>query len=154
MPGTEALVAAVVVAVVLLAVFWAYHTAQRLDRLNIRTDSTRNALQAALDRRAAVLAALNPEVADVAARAEAIPLSTGRFSDRAAAEREVSAIIGDYGSEPPAQIIDANVRVELAHRFYNEAVADTRALSLSPVVRRLRLGGTAKLPEFFEFMPG
>ena len=47
-------------------------------------------------------------------------------------------------------LADAEGRIHLAHRFYNEAVSDTRALRLRPAVKWLRLGGTAKLPEFFE----
>ena len=50
----------------------------------------------------------------------------------------------------PEQLVEAEIRVQLAHRFYNEAVADTRALRLRPVVKACRLGGTARLPEFFE----
>lgn len=145
-------VAALIILVVVLALA-AYSTAQRLDRLHIRTDSARQALQGALDRRAAVLAALRPEATEQARAAEAIALTYGRFDARAAAEREVRAKIQALGPEPPAQIVDANVRVELAHRFYNEAVADTRALRLVPLVRWLRLGGTAPLPQFFEFTP-
>ncbi|MCZ9293164.1 hypothetical protein [Corynebacterium meitnerae] len=42
-------------------------------------------------------------------------------------------------------------RHDLAVRFYNNAVADTRRLRLRPVIRVLRLAGTAPLPEFFPF---
>lgn len=140
--------AAVLLTVVVL---WAYFTAQRLNRLHIRTDSARLSLQASLDRRAAVVAVLIPEAAATAAEAEAIPLEYGNFDRRASVERAISSAIAALEPQMPAQLIDADVRVQLAHRFYNEAVADTRALRLQQPVRFLRLGGRADLPEFFEF---
>lgn len=133
------------------ALLWAYQTAQRLNRLHIRTDSSLLALQAALDKRAALIAALEPEMQPAARAAELIPLEYASFSRRAEKEREISARIAGMGEEAPARIVDAEARLQLAHRFYNEAVADTRALRTRPLVRMLRLGGTAKLPEFFEF---
>ena len=42
-------------------------------------------------------------------------------------------------------------RHDLAVRFYNNAVADTRRLRLRPIIRMLRLAGTAPLPEFYPF---
>lgn len=142
----------IVLAIVLTAIaLWAYFTAQRLNRLHIRTDAALAALQASLDRRAAVVAALLPKAGPTAAAAEAVPLEYGSFDLRAARERALTAAIGELGEERPAQIVDAEVRVQLAHRFYNDAVADTRALRLRPGTRLLRLGGTAPLPEFFEF---
>ena len=51
-----------------------------------------------------------------------------------------------------AALADAERRIQLAHRFYNEAVSDTRALRLRPAVRLFHLGGTAKLPEYFDYM--
>jgi hypothetical protein len=41
-------------------------------------------------------------------------------------------------------------QVFLARKFYNDAVAATRAARRSPMVRLLRLAGGASLPEFFE----
>lgn len=142
----------IILAVVITAIaLWAYFTAQRLNRLHIRTDAALAALQAALDRRAAVVAALVPQAEGAAAAAEAVPLEYGSFDLRAARERAVTAVIGELGENRPPQIVDAEVRVQLAHRFYNDAVADTRALRLRPGTRLLRLGGTAPLPEFFEY---
>lgn len=133
------------------AALWGFQTAQRLNRLHIRTDAALAALQAALDRRAAVIAALLPEAQPLALAAEAEPLVHGAFEDRAARERELSEALVPLGPEVPGRLVDAEVRVQLAHRFYNEAVADTRALRLRPLVRMFRLGGTAPLPEFFEY---
>lgn len=141
----------VLVALVTLCVAWAYHTAQRLNRLHIRTDSARQSLQAALDRRAAVVGALLPGAASISGAAEAVPLVPERFEQRAACEQKVSALIAGWQGELPAAVVDAEARVQLAHRFYNDAVADTRALRVRLPVRLLYLGGTARLPEFFEF---
>lgn len=137
---------AVAVTAVLL---WVYFTAQRLNRLHIRTDAALASLQAALDRRAAVVAALLPEVRGLATAAEEVPLVHGGVEKRIARERDLSQALAPLAL--PAQLIDAEVRVQLAHRFYNDAVADTRALRLRPLVRAFRLGGTAPLPEFFEY---
>jgi 8-oxo-dGTP pyrophosphatase MutT (NUDIX family) len=51
-----------------------------------------------------------------------------------------------------AELADAEARVLLARRFHNDAVRDTRALGERPLVRLLRLGGTAPLPEYFEIV--
>lgn len=142
------LIAVLITAVVL----WAYSTAQRLNRLHIRTDSARQALGAALDRRAALVGALIPEAADAARRAESIPLIYSRFDDRARAERTISEVILAQPTPIPEALVDAAARVELAHRFYNDAVTDTRNLRTRVTVRTLRLGGLAPLPEYFELV--
>lgn len=130
---------------------WAYYTAQRLNRLHIRTDSARIALHGALDRRAAVVAVQLPEAAQAATAAENCGLPPAGLKAREDAEREVQRVITGSAHPPGAAVADANARVSLAVRFYNEAVADTRALRLRPAVRALRLAGTAPMPEFFEF---
>lgn len=132
--------------VVTLALSWAYFTAQRLNRLHIRVDASLQSLGAALDRRAALIEALDPAAADLAKRAQAIALEPALFDDRAAAER----LMMEASQVAHPSIVDASVRVELAHRFYNDAVTDTRSLRVRPLVRTLRLGGTAKLPVYFE----
>ncbi len=144
--------AAIIFAVLItFVVFWASTTAQRLHRLHVRTDAARLALQAALDRRAAVFAALYPEKAGIARAAEAVMLEYDTFAVRAEAERKLSQEIGAL-SQVPAGIVEAETRLQLAHRFYNDAVSDTRALRVRPVVRLFRLGGTARLPEYFELV--
>ena len=138
---------------------WAYFTAQRLNTLHIRTDAALAQLQAMLDRRAAVIGALIPALAPTALYAEGVALRHGKFDERSQLERELNLSIQELFAEDGqlanqvssnAQLADAETRVQLAHRFYNEAVADTRALRLRPAVRVLRLGGNAPLPEFFE----
>ncbi|GAB3944179.1 hypothetical protein [Corynebacterium tapiri] len=138
------LIIACLAAVILIA-GWAYGTAQRLHTLHIRVDSTLAALEAALDRRAAVIAALEPAAAAAGARAESVPLVHGAMGKRWEAEAELAPWLK---GEVCPQIASAQVRVDLARRFYNEAVADARALHLAWPVRVLRLAGTAPLPEF------
>lgn len=146
---TATLAAALVAAVIIAVVAWAVLTARRLDRLHIRVDRSLASLNAALDRRMAVIAAVAPELADGAREAETMPLTPGRFEERMGKER---AVVGDVDKRPGidrASLADADERVMLAARFYNDAVADTRALRLKPAVRAARLAGTARLPEFF-----
>ena len=146
--GNWVIVAVTIVLTALAA--WAYATAQRLHRLHIRTDAALVRLQAALELRSAVAATLAPELDHVAVAAEAQLLECGHFAERAEAERALHAALAQRFPERPPQLVEADARVKLAFRFYNEAVADTRALRLRPAVRILRLGGTAGLPEFFE----
>ncbi|WCZ34692.1 MULTISPECIES: hypothetical protein [Corynebacterium] len=140
---------AVAVVVTVLAA-WAYNTAQRLNRLHIRLDRSRDALQAALDRRCAVIAAVYPELRSVAEDAEHVRMAPQDIHTRLAQEEQLSALVAEWvaGEEMPGPLSDADIRVELATRFYNDAVADTRALRLRPSVSFLRLGGTAALPQF------
>ncbi|AKE41351.1 putative secreted protein [Corynebacterium kutscheri] len=142
----------IVLAVVITAIVaWSYAMAQRLNRLHIRTDSALQQLQTSLDRRAALVAVLIEGTTEACAKAQRVQLTYATFALRAEKEREVSAAIMGLQGHIPAPIVDAEARLQLAHRFYNEAVADTRALRVRPLVRLLRLGGTAKLPEFFEY---
>lgn len=140
----------IVLGLVLVIAMWALLTAQRLNSLHIRTDAALAQLEATLDRRAAVVSALAPELENLATRAESTDLTQGHFDERTTRERELSAAIAQRFDTRPALLADAEGRIHLAHRFYNEAVSDTRALRLRPAVKWLRLGGTAKLPEFFE----
>ena len=134
---------------------WAYFTAQRLDRLHMRVDRTRDALQAALDRRCAVVAATLPALRDQARATEEVRLDPRDIAHRLRREDALSAALTRVqkecaGSAPEVahSLRDAETRVFLALRFYNEAVSDTRALRLRPLVRALHLGGTAALPEY------
>jgi 8-oxo-dGTP pyrophosphatase MutT (NUDIX family) len=74
---------------------------------------------------------------------------------REACENKLSAALAmvDPASVPSgliAELGDAEARVLLARRFHNDAVRDTLALRERPMVRLLRLGGTAALPSYFE----
>lgn len=129
---------------------WAYTTAQRLDRLHIRLDRSRDALQSALDRRCAVIAATVPEVSEQARAVEQIRFSPLDVQSRCDAEGVLRRDVDtrDAARDHGRDLVEADVRVMLALRFYNEAVSDTRALRLRLPVRILRLGGTAALPEY------
>ncbi|MEJ5927138.1 hypothetical protein WG915_00740 [Corynebacterium sp. H128] len=140
------LLAILVTVVLTFALAWMYFTAQRLNRLHIRVDAALHSLHSALDRRAALIEALDPQAAPLARNAQLIGLEPPLFDDRAAAER---ALMEATTSTHPS-IADAATRVQLAHRFYNEAVTDTRAVRTRPLVQALRLGGTARLPVYFE----
>jgi hypothetical protein len=150
----------VLAVIVVLVGGWALQTANRLDRLHVRYDLSWQALDGALARRAVVARAVAvdaygnaPEgkrLAALAAAAERAPRSA-----REAAENELSSALAmvDPAALPVplvAELADAEARVLLARRFHNDAVRDTLALRERPVVRALRLGGTAALPTYFE----
>ena len=139
-----------------------YHTAHRLDRLHVRYDLSWQALDAALARRAVVARAVavdmyggaveGKRLAALADAAERAPRQ-----EREACENQLSAALAvvepsALPSALVAELADAEARVLLARRFHNDAVRDTRALGERPLVRLLRLGGTAPLPEYFEIV--
>ncbi|MBM7367785.1 NUDIX hydrolase [Gordonia hydrophobica] len=133
--------------------------ATRLDRLNVRVDLAYEALVAALERRAVVgrtIAAADPdadgaqELSAAATDAEAAPRG-----EREAAENRLSVALARMAgaNRAPAlvaELADAQTRVTMARRFYNDAVRDARALGGRRMVRWLRLGGHSTLPEYFE----
>jgi 8-oxo-dGTP pyrophosphatase MutT (NUDIX family) len=152
--------ALLVVVVLLLVGLWAFQTANRLDRLHVRYDLSWQALDGLLARRAVVARAVavdayaggpdGKRLASLADAAERAPRTA-----REAAENELTAALGlvDPASLPVplvAELADAEARVLLARRFHNDAVRDTLALRERPMVRILRLGGTAALPTYFE----
>lgn len=159
-PWITAVVIAVVVGAVLLILTWAYQTATRLDRLHVRYDLSWQALDGALARRAVVARAVaveayggGPEGRRLAALADAAERAPR--ASREAAENELSAALARVNPSSLAvamvvELADAEARVLLARRFHNDAVRDTLALRERPLVRMLRLGGTASLPTYFE----
>ncbi|WP_367128967.1 NUDIX domain-containing protein [Saccharothrix sp. HUAS TT1] len=134
---------------------WTLGTANRLDRLHVRTDAAWAALDAALARRSVVSRAVaavcgRPELKAAADRAE----RAGR-ADREAAENRLSALLDGLDRsvlepELAAELSDAEQRVVLARRVHNDAVRDTLALRRRRSVRWLRLAGTAPTPSYFE----
>lgn len=84
---------------------WAFFTAQRLNRLHIRTDSALQSLQAALDRRAAVVTAILPEAAALASAAESVPLTSTSFRARASVERSLTERISALESQLSLSLI-------------------------------------------------
>lgn len=153
---------AVLVVVILVVGAWALQTANRLDRLHVRYDLSWQALDGALARRAVVARAVavdaygdRPEATRLAVLADAAERAPR--SAREGAENDLSAALAqvDPGLVPHAlvaELTDAEARVVLARRFHNDAVRDTLALRERPVVRMLRLGGTAALPTYFEIV--
>jgi 8-oxo-dGTP pyrophosphatase MutT (NUDIX family) len=150
----------VVLGLLLLVGAWAYQSANRLNRLNVRYDLSWQALDGALARRAVVARAVAvdayggaPEgrrLAALAAAAERAPRQA-----RETAENELSTALAmvDPASLPVAliaELADAEARVLLGRRFHNDAVRDTLALGGRAIVRALRLGGTSTLPTYFE----
>ncbi|MGH3832497.1 MAG: NUDIX hydrolase [Pseudonocardiaceae bacterium] len=126
----------------------AMRAATRLDRLHVRTEAAWAALDAALCRRArAVREAQGCAGPDLALRAgtavrEEVENELGR----------VLAVLDRRGLEPDCagRLADAEQRVMIARRVYNDAVRDTLALRSRPMVRWLRLAGTAVAPCYFE----
>jgi len=53
-----------------------------------------------------------------------------------------------------AELDDVSDRVEMARRFHNDAVRDTRALRERAPVRLLRLAGRAPMPDYVELVDG
>ncbi|MEV6768894.1 NUDIX domain-containing protein [Nocardia sp. NPDC051030] len=164
--ATTILVLALVAALIITLGVWAYTTANRLDRLHVRSDQARLALDAALARRAvvarsvgAVLAGLDSDVEWVE-RARRLSTFADRaeranWHDRETVENQLAAALSavDIAALPPqlvAELADAEARVLIARRFHNDAVRDTLALRTRRSVRWLHLGGTAPLPTYFE----
>ncbi len=151
---------ALLVVALLVGGIWAFQTAHRLDRLHVRYDLSWQALDGILARRAVVARAVaidaygngaaGRQLAALADTAERAPRNA-----REAAENELSTALAavDPASLPVAlvaEMADAEARVLLGRRFHNDAVRDTLALRERPLVRWLRLGGTASMPSYFE----
>lgn len=154
------LVLGIVATIFLVLGLWAYGTANRLDRLHVRTDLAWQSLDSALARRAVVARAVSAATRDTLedSRRLAALADNAERADRAhreAAENAVSVALAglDSGRLPPqlvAELADAEARVLIARRFHNDAVRDTLGLRTTLAVRVLHLGGTAPLPTYFE----
>ncbi|SFQ51994.1 Uncharacterized conserved protein [Amycolatopsis arida] len=161
--NTLLVVLALVAALVVLGGLWLVATANRLDRLHVRTDAGWAALDAALARRAVVArtiaggvsgasldGALVERLRVAAERAEAAPRA-----ERELAENELTRLLAevDRSALPPvlaAELTDAEHRVVIARRVHNDAVRDTLELRGRRHVRYFKLAGTAGRPEYFE----
>jgi 8-oxo-dGTP pyrophosphatase MutT (NUDIX family) len=170
--GTGLLITLLAIAFVVALVLglWLAATANRLDRLHVRTDAAWAALDAALARRAvvgrAVAAALRLEgvgpddgdgvAADKLRAAAERAENTGR-AEREEAENALSLQLAgvDRGTLPlalTAELLDAEQRVVIARRVHNDAVRDTLVQRRRRLVRWLKLAGTAPRPEYFEIV--
>lgn len=149
------LILAIVAVVILIIGMLASATATRLNRMHVRCDLARASLESALGRRAAILRTAYPEVSELTVAAEAVPLASGIVGVRADAENRLAVAVADVERADldqgiAAELRDSRTRVDLARRFYNDAVTDTKALRRRPLVRILRLAGTAPVPEYFD----
>lgn len=156
------LVVAVVVAIVLS--MWVTFTLTRLDRLHARVDAARAALDAQLVRRAAALlhvveapdTPLRPsERSELEAVALAATTPDGperREAVENAVGRAVTRLVGGagLGADAAAELREAAARVQVARRFYNDAVRDTRTLRARRMPRLLHLAGRVELPLYFD----
>lgn len=157
--STVLLIVALVAALVVLGGLWLVATANRLDRLHVRTDAAWAALDAALARRAvvaravAVAALTGPQAGEL--RAAAGSAESAPRPEREVAENRLTALLStvDRRSLPAAladELVDAEQRVVIARRVYNDAIRDTLALRRRRKVRYFKLAGTAPQPEYFE----
>lgn len=154
-----------------LAVFGVYISwrAGRLDRLHARLEAARFALDAALVRRSSIaleLASsglLDPATSVLLAGAahDARSAQFSREMPESDLTRALRAALGQpgfraalaergRGDELLAELEVTAHQVFLARRFYNDAVAVTRATRRRWLVRLLRLAGGAPVPDFFE----
>ncbi|WP_028476642.1 NUDIX domain-containing protein [Nocardia sp. CNY236] len=164
--ATTVLVLTLIAALVTAVGLWAYSTANRLDRLHVRSDQSWQALDAALARRAVVARSVamavagpvsDPILAEQARRLSGLADRAERAgrTERETVENQLSTALSavDIGTLRPqlvAELADAEARVLIARRFHNDAVRDTLALRTRRPVRILHLGGTAPLPSYFE----
>ena len=168
----------VVVAAVAIAGVYVSWRAGRLDRLHARLEARRAALDVALVRRSSVAlefassGLLDPAtsllLATAAHDARSAQNGDGREGSESGQElpesdltRALRAVFGQPGfrdslngtegaEELLTELEGAAHQVFLARKFYNDAVAATRAARRPPLVRLLRLAGGAPLPGFFE----
>ncbi|MGH3494480.1 MAG: NUDIX domain-containing protein, partial [Sciscionella sp.] len=155
------IVLGVLLALTVVVLPWLLRIAQRLDRLHIRVDAAGSGLLASLDRRAVVARSIDvllrtsvhgeeDTLSMVAAIAE-----SSEPDDRESAENLLTRRLALIDREQlpaalNAELGDAEFRLVLARRVYNDAVRDALALRARRIPRWLRLAGTAPLPQYFE----
>lgn len=160
----------VALAVVVLVALYLRGLAGRLDRLHVRVDAARDALDAQLVRRTS--AALDLAHAGLLDPATSVLLAEEAYGAQTATERlrpraeseltgALNAALPDAatvelvnssarGQELLSGLTVACGRVVLARRFYNDAVGTTLVIRRRRLVRWLRLAGTAPLPSAFD----
>jgi hypothetical protein len=160
------------IAVVFLIGVYVSWRATRLDRLHVRVETARAALDAALVRRAA--AALELAASRLLDPAASLVLATAAYEARTAdadnrefAESDLSralravtdqpdfagTVAGESGGDATdvlEELSSSAAKVAYARRFYNDAVAQARTARRKPLIRVLPLAGRAPLPDFFE----
>ena len=142
-------IASLVLILVVCIAIWASGMASRLNRLHIRTDSARVSLEGALHSRSSVIAALQPELGQEVAKVNRVALRATDMGARSEVENELLGVLKQEVWSNPS-FLEASAKVDLAARFYNDAVSDTLSVRTRPLVRGLRLAGRAPLPEYYE----
>jgi hypothetical protein len=160
--------------VLLLGLFYRRGLAGRADRMRLRVDSARNALDAQLVRRAALvtdLAAttlLDPASSVVLAEAAFLAQDVDADDDEretaeSALSQDLRAVFGELddleeeiaeldpqGRQLLTALATACDRVVLARSFYNDAARAARDLAVRPTVRILAVPGLRPPPTTFE----
>lgn len=158
MSGLELALLIGVLALAVLTLVVLVTTANRLDRLHVRTDAAWAALDAALARRAVVARAVSTQLpAGERLRAAADTAESAPRGERELAENELTRLLAavDRSAMSDAlerELHDAEHRLVIARRMHNDAVRDTRALRGRRKVRYFRLAGSAPAPEYFEIV--
>ncbi len=162
--------ALVALAVVALVAAYLRGVAGRLDRLHVRIEAARDALDAQLVRRTSAAidlahAGILDPATSVLLAEEAYGAQTAGERDRPRAESELTgALNAALPDEVTVEVLNSSARgqellnglavacgrVVLARRFYNDAVRTTQVIRRRRLVRWLRLAGTAPFPESFE----
>jgi hypothetical protein len=162
-------------ALLVLVLFGLYlsQVAGRLDRLHLRIEAARSALEVQLARRAAVVSeiagsgAVDPATGLVLADAAAVALAaeSDDSDEMPLAESDLTRVLGaafatrddvaaleetDAGRVASRDLETACRRVELARRFHNDAVRAAVALRRRRLVRWFRLAGHTEWPETVE----
>ncbi len=157
-----------VVGAVVLLVAWTAWTLTRLRRLEARVARAWAVLEDRLHQRAALAADLASDSSAALGEDRATRLKAAAFDaqhpltgDRELAEnalgRELRALPGEVPGVPAARLsalADADARMALARRFYNDAVRDTHLLRQRRTPRLLRLHADRPLPRFFDVEDG
>lgn len=173
-------VVALLLAAALAIAWYLSYTAARLDRLHARVEGSLAALDAQLVRRAEVALELAnaahldaassfllasaasasleaAEGAQITSEVQEIGIPDARAMIEGELTAAVSAVVADWtpantaGTELRRRLGEACERVELAHRFHNEAVTDVRRVRAKILVRALHLAGRTHLPRPVEF---
>ncbi|WP_432540439.1 hypothetical protein [Kineococcus sp. SYSU DK002] len=153
---------------------WLSATAQRVDRLHRRVETSRAALDAELTRRAAAAleyatsGELDPAsalvLADAAAAALDAPRTPAALREASDADdaqrwraesdltRALTAALPPSDGPGLVRVADAARRAQLARRFHNDAVVQTRRLRGKRIVRWAHLAGRARVPETADFL--
>jgi len=135
--------AGVLVVVGFLGVYSAW-TAGRLDRMHLRLDAARTALDAQLRERA-LIARTTPALRIAAQQALDTP---GLGHDREQAENDLSRALRTV--PPTDELNDVVTRASFARQFHNDAVRDALVLRRRWIVRIFHLAGHAPRPTYFE----